>query len=231
MVLTSSQMLAAEREVIEGGVTAAELMEEAAAGIWEVVRQFCPEPGVAILYLGKGNNAGDSLVVARHLHAAGWKLAARFVAPAAEFKELPARHWQALEGKVRVLPDGAALAHERGPLLILDGIMGTGATPSPLRGAYAEAVREMNALRRARHAFTVAIDLPTGLGAGDLAVEADLTVTIGHVKTPLIADDAAASVGRLAIVPLKALDGARGDDSQRVLTPQCLLPALPCRSF
>lgn len=231
MVVTSSQMLAAEQAVIDGGVTAAALMEEASAGIFRVIQQFFPEPGTALLYLGKGNNAGDALVVARHLHASGWAVVARFISPVSEFKDLPARHWAALAGKIAVLPDSTRLAQKCGTLLILDGIMGTGASPEPLRGAYAEAVREMNALHRARHAFTVAIDLPTGLGAGDLAVEADLTVTIGHVKTALVEDAAAAHVGRLAVVPLEALARVDGDASQRVLTSQCLLPTLPSRPF
>lgn len=231
MVLTSSQMLAAEQAVMSGDVSAESLMEEAAGGIWEVMQQFLPEPGIALLYLGKGNNAGDALVVARYLHAAGWKLAARCAGQVGEFKELPARHWQALDGKIEIVSDGATLAGERGTLLILDGITGTGASPAPLRDEYADAVMEMNALRRARHAFIVAIDLPTGLGAGDLAVEADLTVTIGYPKVALLEDRAAASVGRLAIAPLKALTGVDGDTSRRVLTSQCLLPMLPCRSF
>jgi NAD(P)H-hydrate epimerase len=118
-----------------------------------------------------------------------------------------------------------------GTVLILDGILGIGATSSPLREEIADAVREMNALRRTRHAFTVAVDLPTGLGAGDLTVEADLTVTIGFAKHHLLDDTAAAHVGRLAIVPLKALDDGQGDTSRRLLTSTCLLQTLPRRSF
>lgn len=231
MVVTSSQMLAAEQAVIASGVSAEVLMEEASEGIFRVLQQLCLQPGTALLYLGKGNNAGDALVVARHLHAAGWKLAARCTSPVEDFKELPAKHWQALEGRITLLTEVTSLAQESGTLLILDGIMGTGASPVPLRGPQADAVQEMNALRRARHAFTVAIDIPTGLGAGDLAVAADLTVTIGFPKTALLEDHSAASVGRLAIVPLRAVTDVRGDDAQRVLTSQCLLPLLPCRSF
>lgn len=231
MVVTSSQMLAAEEAAIARGISAGVLMEEAASGMHGVLKQFFPRPGTAVLYLGKGNNAGDALVVARHLHAEGWKIFARCVGPVEEFRELPAKHWHSLEGRITALPDATALSQERGNILILDGIMGTGASPVPLRGAHADAVKEMNALRRARHAFTVAIDLPTGLGAGDLCVEADLTITIGHAKTALLEDAAAAHVGRLAIVPLAGVQDVHGDDSLRVLTPECLLPSLPCRPF
>jgi hydroxyethylthiazole kinase-like uncharacterized protein yjeF len=231
MVVTSSQMIAAEQAVIAGGISAEVLMEEAAEGIFHVITQFFPRPGTAVLYLGKGNNAGDALVVARHLHDAGWKLMARCISPPAGFKELPAKHWKAIEGKVTVLPDCADIPREQGCVLILDGILGIGATTEPLRGAYDDAVREMNTLRRDRHAFTVAIDLPSGLGAGDGCVEADLTVTIGQVKTSLLEDKAAANAGRLAVAPLEALRQAKGDATQRLLTSRNLLSALPCRSF
>ncbi len=231
MVVTSSQMLAAEQLAISGGLSAEALMEDASAGIFEVLRQFLPVPGTALLYLGKGNNAGDALVVARHLHAAGWKLAARCISPVDEFKELPTKHWHALEGRITTLSSPDALTDEKGVILILDGIVGTGASPVPLRGPYADAVHEMNAFRRLRHAFTLAIDIPTGLGAGDLAVEADLTVTLGFAKSQLLDDAAAGHVGRLAVVPLKDVSEVHGDASQRILSPDLLLPALPCRSF
>ena len=232
MVVTSSQMLAAEQSVIANGVSAEALMEDASAGIFQVLQQFLPSPGTAVLYLGKGNNAGDALVVARHLHAAGWKLAARCVFPVEEFKELPARHWHDLGGRIVTLArPGEVLADEKGPVIILDGILGTGASPVPLRGDLADAVQEMNELRRRRHAFTVAIDIPTGLGAGDLAVEADLTVTIGFAKNMLLEDHAARHVGRLALVPLKDVPEVHGDASQRILTADQLLPSLPCRPF
>jgi hydroxyethylthiazole kinase-like uncharacterized protein yjeF len=231
MVVTSSQMIAAEQAVIASGISAEALMEEAAEGIFQVITQFLPRPGIAVLYLGKGNNAGDALVVARHLHSSGWKLMARCVSPPEGFKEVPAKHWRAIAEKVTLLEDSTGVERERGCVLILDGILGIGASAEPLRGAYADAVREMNALRRTRHAFTVAIDLPSGLGAGDVCVEADLTVTIGQVKTALLGDAAAAHVGRLAVAPLQALSDVKGDVTQRLLTSQNLLSAMPCRSF
>lgn len=241
MIVTNSQMIAAEQAVIASGVTAEALMEEAAAGIFKVLRQFYPEPGTAILYLGKGNNAGDALVLARHLHAAGWKLLARCVSsgfdpsaknsPPPEFKELPAKHWKALEGKITNLAFGDPLPGGAS-VVVIDGVTGTGASPAPVSGPYAWAVREMNILHRESHAFTLAIDLPTGLGAGDLVVEADLTVTIGHVKAALLKDDATVNVGRLALVPLKDVGEVSGADAtQRLLTSGCLLHALPTRPF
>ena len=105
MIVSCAQMLEGEQAAFARGVSAADLMEEAARGIFEAIRQFHPRPGTAVLYLGKGNNAGDALVVGKLLMEAGWKVLARPVGEVAEFKELPARHWQALAGRVPVVTD------------------------------------------------------------------------------------------------------------------------------
>ncbi len=235
MAVTCRQMRDAEQAAFARGITAAQLMEEAGAGIAEVIEQFFPQPGHAILYLGKGNNAGDALVAARHLIDAGWTIHARLTADVAEFKELPAAHWKALGARVQVLDSRDEVLSMKGNVLLLDGLVGIGAE-CPLRGTLADAAHEMNDLRRTRHATTVALDLPSGLNPrngepGDVCVQADLTITIAHVKDVLLADAATNDVGRLAAVTLRELADALGDDCRRVLTPDVLLPMLPRRSF
>lgn len=236
MLVTCGQMQEAEQAAFDSGVSAEELMEQAGAGIYAALKQFFPEPGTAILYLGKGNNAGDALVAARHLRAGGWRIVARLAFGTDEFKELPARNWQSLQDVIEVLPTAPVPHNDRGTVILLDGLVGIGASASPLRGPLAEAVLEMNGFRKARHAFCVALDLPSGLNPlsgipGEACVEADLTVTIGHAKSVLLTDAATAFVGRLAIVPLAELATANGDERRQVLTASRLLPMLPCRPF
>jgi hydroxyethylthiazole kinase-like uncharacterized protein yjeF len=235
MIVSCAQMLEGEKAAFARGVSAADLMEEAGRGIFKAILQFHPKPGTVVLYLGKGNNAGDALVVGRLLLGVGWKVLARTVGEVSEFKELPAKHWNALEGRVPVISGLDEVERESGSFVLVDGLLGIGATRSPLKGAYAGAVAEMNAFRRHRHAFTVAVDLPTGLDASGEqegpCVEADLTVTVAHVKDSLLLDAATKAVGRLAVAPLRELEGLRGQDGLRVLTPRELLPTLPCRPF
>ncbi len=235
MVVTCHQMREAEEAAFARGITAAQLMDEAGAGIVEVIRQFFPQPGHAIFYLGKGNNAGDALVAARHLIESGWTVHARLTADVVEFKELPAAHWKALGERVHVLDSSDAVMNLKGIILLLDGLVGIGAE-GPLRGALANAAEEMNDLRRKRHATTVALDIPSGLNSqtgapSDVCVQADLTIAIAHVKDVLLADAATKYVGRLAVVPLSELAGAQGDHSLWAITPDVLLPMMPRRSF
>ena len=92
MIVTCREMQEFEEAAFARGVSAAALMEEAGKGIAEVVRQIAPVAGSLVLYLGKGNNAGDALVAARELRKDGWKVFGRLCVPAAEMKELPRGH-------------------------------------------------------------------------------------------------------------------------------------------
>ncbi len=89
MIVTCRQMQQCEEAAIARGVSAAALMEEAGRGIANVVRQFAPRAGSLVLFLGKGNNAGDALVAARELVADGWQLYARLCAEPMAMKALP----------------------------------------------------------------------------------------------------------------------------------------------
>ena len=79
------------------------------------------------------------------------------------------------------------------------------------------------------------MDLPSGLEAttGEVfepCVQADLTVTVGAVKTGLVVDQATAVVGRLALVPLAGLVFSEGDPAE-IITAERLRPLLPIRNF
>lgn len=228
----------AEARAFAAGVSAEALMEQAGAGIAQVITQFHPRPGTAVLYLGKGNNAGDALVAGRHLHTLGWRLLGRLSSPVDHLKPLPHRHLLALGDHLELRTSPLTVADApTGPLILLDGLLGLGAS-GPLQPPLAALAAEMNALRRQAHASVIAMDLPSGLD-GDSGqphpdtVVADLTLTIAQVKAGLVADSAVNHVGRLACVRLPGLDAfaTLGDASADLLTPALLRPLLPRRAF
>ncbi|MDB6139386.1 MAG: Bifunctional NAD(P)H-hydrate repair enzyme [Verrucomicrobiaceae bacterium] len=232
MSVTCSQMQEIERKAFARGVSAAALMEEAGRGMACAVRQFCPKPGLLVMYLGKGNNAGDALVAGRELQRDGWRLAARMSGEPGEMKPLPHTYWRALGTSVEVL---AAVPAHRGPVVLFDGLLGIGAN-GPLTGVLRVLAAEMNHLRRTRHAVTVAMDIPSGLNGdtGEPAedtVMADITITVAQVKAGLLADAALDHVGRLVVVPLPELQAEAGSAGPEAITSTLLRPALPRRSF
>lgn len=232
MIVSCSQMQQMEEEAFARGVSAEDLMEQAGRGIASAVRQLHPKPGMLVLYLGKGNNAGDALVAGRELLRDGWKLLARTVSDTGEMKTLPLMHWRSLGDAVLECDE---VPDRPGPVVVLDGLLGIGAT-RPLAGAMRSLAAEMNHLRRTRHAVTVAMDIPSGLN-GDTgepcedAVMADVTITVGYVKQGLLADAALDHVGRLVVVPLPELRAKAGSPDHEVITSTLLRPLLPRRSF
>lgn len=236
MLVSCEQMQQCEERAFGAGVSAGELMEQAGNGIASCIHQFYPHPGTAILYLGRGNNAGDAIVAGRELLKSGWKLSARLSGCVEAFRELPLRHWKNLSGQIAVAENPfTPEAAPKGPLILLDGLLGIGAR-GPMNDSIKELAREMNALRSDAHADIVAMDMPSGLD-GDTglpypdAVRADLTVTVGQVKAGLLGDAAINHVGRLARVPLEALHSCDGDASAVLLTPELLRSWFPRRDF
>lgn len=176
--LTSAQVRELDRLCGQRfGIPVDWLME--AAG-WQVARHC--RGRVAVL-AGAGNNGGDALAAARHLHRWG-RLHSVACLDAGRLTGAAGRQLDALRA-VGVEP--ASELSLEGANLLLDGIFGTGLTRAP-EGVAREWIEAVNrsGLR------VVAIDLPSGLVADTgatpgVAVRADQTVTLGLPKTGMLA--------------------------------------------
>jgi ADP-dependent NAD(P)H-hydrate dehydratase / NAD(P)H-hydrate epimerase len=232
MIVTPSQMKAAEELAFARGKSAEGLMKIAGRGIAETLRQFFMQPATLIVYCGKGHNGADALVAARHLAGWDWKILIRLASPVSELAPLTLHHLEALSA-VSILD--AAPENIRGDMILLDGLLGIGSTGAP-RGVLAERIREMNLLRQVCGGYSVAVDIPSGLdgATGEVfnpCIQADLTITLGFVKTGLIADSATDFVGRLALISLSGVSCEEPADNAEVLTTGRLRPLLPIRNF
>ena len=224
MIVTCQQMQKGEEAAFARGASAAALMEEAGQGIAAVVRQFYPRTGSLVLYLGKGNNAGDALVAARELRNDSWKVFGRLCVPPAQMKELPRGHFG---DWVQVIDDARKQDFAPGPVVLLDGLLGIGFS-GEMKAEIAALADEMNDLRQYHHAHIVAMDLPSGLGARK-AVEADVTACVAQIKDVLVEDGADRNVGRIALVPLRELTDIQGDPDAMVMTARRIRGWLPHR--
>src|SRR5438552_42492 len=226
-------MRAAEESAVARGVTIETLMDQAGAGVACAVRQFFPKPARCIVFAGKGHNGGDALVAAEQLQRIGWKIDVRLPFAEENCSELTQK-------KLKTLRDAATKSAdtiERGThLIILDGLLGTGAK-SFLREPLRTTARDINRLRREENAFVFAVDLPTGLDADsgehdpEDSVVADFTLTIGFAKHGLIVDSALNFVGRIQIVPFPGLWPEGGAPNELAASPYSLSPLLPRRRF
>jgi NAD(P)H-hydrate epimerase len=198
LISTASQARELDRRVIQDlGVPGVALMELAARGVAEVVRDRfgrAASHGVVVV-CGAGNNGGDGYACARWLHGWGvpvrvWSLSPTSAGDAGTMRAAWARlHVREVEGV-----DGAGL--------LVDAVFGTGLTRA-VAGEEGRAIRAMNALG----APIVAVDLPSGLHADTgaelgVAVRATCTVTFGRLKPGLLTEPGADLAGDVSVVDI-----------------------------
>ncbi|MFZ4597868.1 MAG: NAD(P)H-hydrate dehydratase [Terrimicrobiaceae bacterium] len=226
MILTRSQMIDAESSAFARGVRAEDLMEVAGGRMADMVRQSHPHPGTCRVLAGKGHNGGDALVAARHLAASGWRIEVETIFPNSELAPLTSL-------QLSRLPDSSR--GESGPHVVLDGLLGIGATGAA-RCPVSEAIERINFLRSHHGAWVLSADVPSGLDADTGSplgpcVRADATLTMGFAKAGLVDDRATEFVGRLAVASLPDVVAPTAADPACLAGPAVLAPLVPPRPF
>jgi hydroxyethylthiazole kinase-like uncharacterized protein yjeF len=175
------------------GVPEPVLMENAGRSTALLLNRLFPL-GRIVGVVGSGHNGGDAFVLLRNLAAWGrdvsWVSATHSQPPSA-----------LLHGFDIPRPEDMELAFA-GAAVLVDGILGTGATGPP-RAQAADAIARMNASRTP----ILAIDLPSGVDASTgrvpgPAVRAKVTVTIGSPKLGLMLQPARDFCGRLIAIEI-----------------------------
>jgi ADP-dependent NAD(P)H-hydrate dehydratase / NAD(P)H-hydrate epimerase len=210
-------MKAVEKTAFAEGIDAETLMDSAGEGIANAILEREPHPGLCVVYLGKGNNAGDAIVAGSLLVNAGWEIWTRPLVAESDLQALPKKKLQGLDahrlsGPISYLPKNR-------PRVILDGLLGLGSR-SALSAPLKALTKEINALRLKSNATVYAVDLPTGLGEEGVdqdAVVADFTLTIGFPKTALFRDDATNFVGRILVIDLPELTSRSPKEPARAI--------------
>ncbi|HEY8932133.1 MAG TPA: NAD(P)H-hydrate dehydratase, partial [Rariglobus sp.] len=207
---------------------------------FQEIGKFPPDARVLVL-AGKGHNAGDALIAARHIvekHPRA-RIEVRFVLGERALRPLAQRAWRELASAL----GGSSRGNEAGPVcvspspassprllresdrydLVIDGVFGYQFRP-PLELPVAALLAEVNALPVRLRA---AVDLPSGLDAPS-AFRADFTYATGIVKTPALT---LPNAGRLRYLdlgffdqPSEAQGRMLGDKTDWVLTSSMLDP-------
>lgn len=223
--VTIQGMLAAEARAIAAGWTEETLLELAGQSLGRAIGRFFPKPGMAVGYLGKGHNAGDALVALRILRDEfGWEIAVRCGFPLIECAPLTSRKWREL-GAPKPLDDAPKSRDGRQSLILLDGLLGSGAN-GPLRDPLTSLAHEMNSLRQQTGAFIAAVDLPSGTHAdtgehSEPSITADVTFMIANAKRGLLSGHAADACGSLVLVPVEPLTSEEAAELE-MIAPQTM---------
>ena len=221
-VLSCAEAAAAEAAFLAGDEKLSwQLMNVAARGVGEEALALLGRKPERILVLaGKGNNGADAFLAALHSARAGTEIIAVF-AEGGPGRAQARRAWSVRKKGVRIGIVAAAnmrqlASHEF--CLIFDGILGQGFR-APLSADLRRFLRDTDKLRGLR----IAVDLPSGLGddTTGLAFRADLTVSIGCLKRPLLAPQAARFVGRLRVLDIGL---PLGETEEACVTSAALAP-------
>ncbi|MFG6501759.1 NAD(P)H-hydrate epimerase [Microbacterium sp. P05] len=197
---TAAAVRNAEAPSLEAGEP---LMREAAAALAEVAKEhLARQPGRVLVLAGAGGNGGDALFAAAEIAA---------VADVDIVLTSDRVHREALAA---ALEAGGTLHHATEVsavgtyALVLDGILGIGASADPrLRGIGRAVVEALVPVAASAETTVIAVDLPSGLhpddGSADEAVlPADITVTFGAIKAGLVRGRGPELAGEIHVVDL-----------------------------
>ena len=157
------------------------LMENAARAVADVATDMLEgvaDPGVVVV-CGGGNNGGDGLAVARHLHNRGVDVKIALAVDPSTYRGDAGINWRIVSSmNIPICPakHGAAPAALRSSRLIVDALFGTGLTTAPRDTAWIEQIN-------AAGSPVLSVDLPSGLDCdtgkplGPACVRATRTVT------------------------------------------------------
>ncbi len=197
--MTAQELAEADRAAIqEFGVDVLVLMENAGVAVARLARKMLGEGAagkrVACL-VGKGNNGGDGLVAARHLHNWGARVVVVLSGPAGGLNETPSKQLRIIRRMGIDVAENTTKTPEAD--LCVDALLGYGSKGDP-RQPTANLIRSANDSK----VPILAVDQPSGLDAtggepGDPCIVAHATVTLGFVKTGFLNPRAKAFLGEL----------------------------------
>lgn len=199
------------RAIAEYGLPGIVLMENAGRNAAALLHAVAAVGPITIV-CGRGNNAGDGFVMARHLENLGRQVRILLAGRAeALHGDAAVNAAVAARGGIPITDlsagDDAAWTAALGAVgWIVDALLGTGANGPPC-GTIAVAIRAINAARAAGAAGVFAVDLPsgldcdTGVAEGD-CVRADVTATFVAPKRGFDRPGAADRTGTVHVVDI-----------------------------
>jgi NAD(P)H-hydrate epimerase len=191
--------LAVERYHIPGEV----LMENAAiAAANAATGMIGPNKQGEILVLcGGGNNGGDGLALARHLHNRRFDVKIFLTTDPAKYANEAKTNWQIVQAMnlPATRPEPEIIARER-PILIIDAIFGTGLTQEP-REPFAKIVAAVHQMRTPILAIDIpsGLDCDTGLPLGPACIKAQRTITFVAEKAGFANPQASQYLGEVIV--------------------------------
>jgi NAD(P)H-hydrate epimerase len=232
-ILSVDEMRRVEQECIKSGISTDMLMENAGKAVAGETKRILGniETKQIILLIGPGNNGGDGLVVARHLHDWGARVSLFLLGQ----RDKDDHNLKLIRERDIACYDNL---EELGEFLlstdtVVDALFGTGRS-RPLEDVFKQALEKVAEARKKNPELNIiALDLPSGLdadrGSYDPAcLHADYTITLGFPKLGLYNSPGARRAGLITVadigIPEQLVEGVKTeimtDEWARLELPQ-----------
>ena len=197
-LVNAEEMRSCDNATIERfKIPAIVLMERAALGIFEVIKEYWKkDTGNVLVVAGTGNNGADGIALGRLLKQAGFEVTFLVVCPKEKYSELMDRQLAIIKAygwrSCTQFPENEYD-------IIIDALFGIGLSRN-LEGIYMQFVQKINESR----ALKISVDMPSGIHTDTgavmgTAVRADITVTFAYCKLGLVLYPGAEYAGKVVV--------------------------------
>ena len=205
-ILTPSQLYEADRLTIEKeGITSWQLMERASLSAVDSIRNLTKKEAKICVLAGIGNNGGDGLAIAYHLHTSGYHVEVVILKYAESYSKDCQINLDRLKNETEV--DIKILQDDKidfsTPTVFIDAVFGIGLNRK-MPDFVEEIIKSVNHF----NAFKIAIDVPSGLFLSSLTPEdavvfkADHTLTFQCPKLHFFLPHFGNCVGKVTIIDI-----------------------------
>ncbi|MGI6450196.1 MAG: NAD(P)H-hydrate dehydratase [Desulfitobacteriia bacterium] len=241
-VVSAGQMRSIDsRAINDFGIPGIVLMENAALAVVREIKKILPGEGKGqktVILVGKGNNGGDGLAVARHLHVLGVETTVFLFANPADLRgdaKLNYDLYQKMNGKIVLVEDEKQLRLFKLALmqanLAVDALYGTGFR-GEVPALMVDFIEDLNKAELP----VVCVDIPSGLEADtgkvhNIAVKGDVTVTFGLPKLGHFLGEGSLYTGRLVTDRISIPEHVLSEEKifAYLLTEEVIKPLIPVR--
>lgn len=203
-ILTGEQIKEADLATIKREpVESIDLMERASETLAQAIAERVSIDSKLLFFIGKGNNGGDGLAVARMLSDAGFSCAVAMVFAPDKCSQECRTNYERLPDSVTVLEEGGEMPLEEG-CVIVDALLGTG-VEGGVKESLKEVIELINSL--AGEYRVISLDLPSGMKTGfgnDPAniVHAEITMTLEFPKLAMLLPEAGECCGEIVVLSI-----------------------------
>jgi NAD(P)H-hydrate epimerase len=206
--LTRQQVREIDRRASEDyGIPSIVLMENASRAVADAACEMLDNNcvGEILILVGPGNNGGDGLAAARHLHNHGADVTIALLASPDKFKADALLNYRITQSmKIQTVPATPQLIETDPTMLIIDALFGTGLNRPP-EDPFPAIVQAVTKSKTP----VLAVDLPSGLDCDTgqplgLCVHAMRTVTFVAHKAGFAKESAQPYLGRITVADIGA---------------------------